>query len=135
VKDVYGFPWPPPAGNFPSYKFKVMIPKVNHNVSVIRPGYLWIVPGCGAEWLDPNSGRNSIFDVGCLMTTESKTSLSTFSRGRFTTVRLRACISPFPPFSESSIKTVLNHQKIKIFSVKETRLRIKEPDAGVGSLR
>jgi hypothetical protein len=37
-----------------------------------------------------------------------KTSLSTFSRGRFTTVRLRSWILPFPPFSESSIKTVLN---------------------------
>jgi hypothetical protein len=34
-------------------------------------------------------------------------SLSTFS-GRYTTVRLRSCISPFPPFSESFIKTVLN---------------------------
>jgi hypothetical protein len=32
--------------------------------------------------------------------------------GRFTTVRLRACISTFPPFSESSIKTVWN-QSVK----------------------
>jgi hypothetical protein len=40
-------------------------------------------------------------------------------------------MSPFPPFSESSIKTVLNPPKIEIFSVKETRFRIKEADIGV----
>ncbi len=38
-----------------------------------------------------------------------KTSVSTFSRGRYTTVRLRALHIAFPPFfPESSIKTVLN---------------------------
>jgi hypothetical protein len=42
-----------------------------------------------------------------------KISLSTFSGGRYTTVRLRSCISPFPPFSESSIKTVLNQSAKK----------------------
>jgi hypothetical protein len=42
-------------------------------------------------------------------------------------------ISPFPPYSESSIKTVLTQSpKIEIFPVKETRLLIKEADIGVG---
>jgi hypothetical protein len=42
------------------------------------------------------------------------------------------CISPFPPFLESSTKTVLNQSsKNPIFPVKETKVRIKEPNTGV----
>jgi hypothetical protein len=34
--------------------------------------------------------------------------LSTFSGGRYTTVRLRSCISPFPPFSDQRVHNTNN---------------------------
>ena len=48
------------------------------------------------------------------MTTKNSKSLSTFSRVKYTTVRLRSCISSFPPVSESSIKTVWNQSVKKL---------------------
>ena len=50
----------------------------------------------------------SSLNLDRMMTTKNSKSLFLlFHVGRYTTVRLRACISPFPQFSESSIKTVL----------------------------
>jgi hypothetical protein len=69
---------------------------------------------------------------------DSKTqNLSTFSRWRHTTVRVRSCISPFPPFSESSIKTGLNQsaKKNRFFPSKKPESALKSPIPELGKFK